>query len=116
MMRRSLEKFKKEAFKNTDVEREYRELSPAYELRKQLIRIRKSAGMTQEQLAKKLNTQKSNISRLEDVNSKISPKLSTIEKYAKATGYKLQINFIPQEFNHISASTPTPLHENAECH
>jgi hypothetical protein len=30
------------------------------------------------------------------VNSKISPKLSTIEEYARAVGYKLEINFIPQ--------------------
>ena len=43
-----------------------------------------------------LHTKKSNISRLENVNSKISPKLSTIEEYARAVGYKLEINFIPQ--------------------
>jgi transcriptional regulator with XRE-family HTH domain len=40
---------------------------------------------------KRLHTQKSNISRLENVNSKISPKLSTIEEYAKAVGFKLDI-------------------------
>ena len=54
------------------------------------------SGLTQEELAKKLHTQKSNISRLENVNSKISPRLSTIEEYAKAMGYNLEINFIPQ--------------------
>ncbi|MEA1911405.1 MAG: helix-turn-helix transcriptional regulator, partial [Spirochaetota bacterium] len=56
----------------------------------------KMAGLTQEELAKKLHTQKSNISRLENANSKISPRLSTIEEYAKAMGYNLEINFIPQ--------------------
>ena len=70
-------------------------LSPAYELRKQLIKIRKEAGLTQEKLAEILKTNKSNISRLENVNSKISPKLSTIEQYAKAVGCKLEINFTP---------------------
>ncbi len=46
-------------------------------------------------MAKILHTKKSIISRLENVNSKISPKISTIESYAKAIGYNLEINFIP---------------------
>ena len=62
----------------------------------QLTKIRKDAGFTQEELAKILHTKKSNISRLENVNSKISPKLSTIEEYARAVGYKLELNFVPQ--------------------
>ncbi len=95
-MRTSSKDFKKKAFKDPEVKKEYDQLTSAYELRKQLIKIRKNAGFTQEELAKLLNTKKSNISRLENVNSKISPKLSTIEEYARAVGYKLEINFVPQ--------------------
>ncbi len=95
-MRPSLKEFKKKALANPEVEKEYNALKPAYELRKQLIRIRKEAGFTQDELAAILRTKKSNISRLENVNSTISPKLSTIEEYAKAVGYKLKINFVPQ--------------------
>lgn len=95
-MRPTLKEFKKKALANPEVAKEYNELSPAYALRKQLIKIRKDAGLTQEELAEILHTNKSNISRLENVNSKISPKLSTIEQYAKAVGYKLEISFIPQ--------------------
>nr|WP_320009652.1 helix-turn-helix transcriptional regulator [uncultured Desulfobulbus sp.] len=95
-MRTSLKDFKKKALQKPEVKSEYDRLSSAYELRKQLIKIRKDAGFTQEELAKLLNTKKSNISRLENVNSKISPKLSTIEDYARAVGYKIEINFIPQ--------------------
>jgi len=40
----------------------------------------RSEGFTQEQMARVLKTQKSNISRLENVDSKISPTLSTIER------------------------------------
>ena len=94
-MRPTLKNFKKKALKDPEVKKEYDLLSPAYELRKQLIKIRKEAGLTQEKLAEILKTNKSNISRLENVNSKISPKLSTIEEYAKAAGCKLEINFIP---------------------
>ena len=95
-MRPTLKEFKKKALSKPEVTKEYNELSPAYALRKQLIKIRKDADLTQEELAKILHTKKSNISRLENVNSKISPKLSTIEEYAKAVGYKLEINFAPQ--------------------
>jgi len=87
--------FKKKALTNSEVKKEYDSLAPAYELRKKLIRLRRQAGLTQEEMAQLLNTKKSNISRLENVNSKISPKISTIEKYARAIGYNIDINFIP---------------------
>jgi len=95
-MRPTLKEFKTKALSNQEVAKEYRELSPAYALRKKLIKLRKDAGLTQEGIAEILHTKKSNISRLENVNSKISPKLSTIEQYAKAVGYNLEINFVPQ--------------------
>jgi len=95
MGKTTFEDFKKKAFANSEVKKEYDSLAPAYELRKRLIRLRKQAGLTQEEMAKLLNTKKSNISRLENVNSKISPTISTIEKYAKAIGYNIDVNFIP---------------------
>jgi transcriptional regulator with XRE-family HTH domain len=97
-MRPTLKDFKKKALANSAVAKEYHDLTPAYALRKKLIKIRKDAGFTQEELAEILHTKKSNISRLENVNSKISPKISTIEQYAKAVGYKIEINFVPQSY------------------
>ena len=96
MTRPTFNDFKRKALKKPEVKREYNTLTAAYSLRKQLIEIRLKAGFTQEELAEILHTKKSNISRLESVNSKISPKLSTIEEYAKAVGCKLEINFVPQ--------------------
>ena len=96
MTRSTFSNFKEKALSKPDVKAQYEELELAYELRAQLISLRKNAGITQEELAEILHTQKSNISRLENVNSKISPKISTIEDYAKAIGYKLQISFVPQ--------------------
>ena len=52
---------------------------------------RKDAGLTQEQLAKKLHTMKTAISRIENHAEDI--RLSTIEKYAEAIGKKLYISF-----------------------
>ncbi len=96
MARPTFQEFKKKALSNPEVKKSYESLSVAYGLRKRLIALRKEAGLTQENLAEILHTKKSNISRLENVNSKISPKLSTIEEYAKAVGYKVEIRFVPQ--------------------
>ncbi|WP_263081158.1 helix-turn-helix domain-containing protein [Endozoicomonas sp. Mp262] len=96
MSRPSFSNFKKKALADPKVREEYEQQELAYELRKKLISLRKEAGLTQEELADILNTQKSNISRLENVNSKMSPKLSTIEDYAKAIGYKVKISFEPR--------------------
>ena len=96
MSRPSFADFKKKALADPEVRKEYEQQELSYELRKKLIAMRKEAGLTQEELAEMLHTQKSNISRLENINSKTSPKLSTIEDYAKATGYKVKISFEPR--------------------
>ena len=50
---------------------------------------REAAGLTQEQLANKLSTKKSAISRIENHAEDI--KLSTLEKFAQALGKKLHV-------------------------
>ena len=54
-----------------------------------LRQAREAAGLTQEALAKKLKTQKTAISRIE--NHAEDLKLSTLEKVAAALGRRLQI-------------------------
>ena len=54
-----------------------------------LRKARESAGMTQEQVAKKLRTRKSAISRIE--NHADDVRLSTLRRYAKAVGASLSI-------------------------
>jgi DNA-binding XRE family transcriptional regulator len=51
---------------------------------------RKKAGLTQEQVAKKLRTKKTAISRLE--NHAVDIRLSTLERYASAIGKKIVIS------------------------
>jgi len=54
-----------------------------------LRQARESAGLTQEELAKKLHTKKSSISRIE--NHADDVRLSTLRRYADAVGANLQI-------------------------
>jgi ribosome-binding protein aMBF1 (putative translation factor) len=54
-----------------------------------LKRLREKSGLTQEQLADKLQTKKSVISRIENHSEDI--KLSTLSRYAKSLGRRIKI-------------------------
>ena len=54
-----------------------------------LRQARKESGLTQEQIAQKLNTKKSAISRIENHAEDI--RLSTLEKFAEALGKKMDV-------------------------
>lgn len=54
-----------------------------------LRQARESEGLTQEEIAKRLNTKKSAISRIENHSEDI--RLSTLRKYAKALGKEIRL-------------------------
>jgi DNA-binding XRE family transcriptional regulator len=89
--RPTLQSFKEKALKNREVKAEYDALSPLFSIKKQLVAARLSKGVTQEQIAQKIGTSKSNISRLESLNNTYMPNLGTLMKYAEALGLRLDI-------------------------
>ncbi len=64
----SFEEMKEDMLKDEEFKIEYEKLKPRYEAIEQIIRARKEQNMTQAELAKRVGTQKSNISRLESGN------------------------------------------------
>ena len=54
-----------------------------------LRQARENSGVTQEEIARKLNTKKSAISRIENHSEDI--KLSTLRKYAEALGKEIRL-------------------------
>ena len=97
--------FKKEALSNPEVLHEYQKLGPVFELKRKLLAIRQAAGMTQEQMAEALHTQKSNISRLESLNGTASPRVDTLRAYAHAAGYRLEVNFVKETLEGYSSDS-----------
>ena len=91
--RPTLTDFRKKALENPAVKTAYDELAPIFALKRQMIALRKTAGLTQEQMAERLGTKKSNISRLESLNSENSPRLATVEDYARVLGYTVKVAF-----------------------
>ena len=60
-----------------------------------LRQAREKAGLTQEQVAERLETKKSAISRIE--NSAGSLRFSTLERYARAIGWQLHLELRPPQ-------------------
>lgn len=69
----------------------YDELGPEFDLARSLIEARTRAGLTQEQLARKMDTTQSVIARLE--SGRTRPSTKTLEKLARATKTRLKISF-----------------------
>ena len=95
--RPTLKDAKAEALLNPEVKAEYDALSGAFEMKRNMIALRKAAGLTQEQMAERLGTKRSNISRLESLHSDVSPRLATIEDYARVLGYSINVGFEPAQ-------------------
>jgi ribosome-binding protein aMBF1 (putative translation factor) len=73
----------------------YEALADEFAFARQVISARSRAGLTQAQLAERMNTTQSVIARLE--GGKTRPSTRTLEKLAAATGSKLEINLVPAE-------------------
>jgi ribosome-binding protein aMBF1 (putative translation factor) len=71
------------------------ELEDEFQLAREMIGARARAGLTQEQLAARMKTTRTVISRLE--GGRMKPSTRTLERFAKATGHKLRISFEPAD-------------------
>ncbi|QXE19622.1 helix-turn-helix domain-containing protein [Clostridium sp. 001] len=80
---------KEELMKDSEFKEEYNKLKPRYELISEVIKARRELNLTQEELASRMGTQKSNISRLESGN--YNPSLDFLSKLAKGLGKEIHI-------------------------
>ena len=72
-------------------EEEYEELKIRYEIIQSVINARKKAGITQKELANRMNTKQSNISRFENGEGNFS--LKYLLKMAHCIGKNIKITF-----------------------
>ncbi|MGN6471479.1 MAG: helix-turn-helix domain-containing protein [Rhizobiaceae bacterium] len=73
---------------------EYEQADAEYAIIETLIRARNEAKLSQAELAKRIGTTQSAIARLE--SGSISPSLSTLRRYAAATGTRLHMELVPE--------------------
>ncbi len=93
MKRMRVDELQKEWMKRPAYRREYEALEEEFSLTAALIEARARAGLTQQEVAKRMKTTQAVIARLEGGGS--MPSTRTLEKYAKATGSRLKISFEP---------------------
>lgn len=77
--------------KKKEYRQAYEELAPEFALARAVIAARVTAGLTQEQLAQRMETTQSVIARLE--SGRTRPSTQTLERLAAATGTRLKISF-----------------------
>ncbi len=88
---KSLKKFKRELMASKHVRAAYDEQAPEYAIASAIIKARHERGLTQAQLAERMNTSQSYIARLE--NAKALPTMKTFLRIAEATGTTAHFSF-----------------------
>ena len=86
--------------KDYKVKTEYDALGTEFQIAAEIIKARTKAKMTQAELAEKLGTKPTAISRLESPNhGKVS--ISTLKKIAGALSCDLKIEFLPKRMSNV---------------
>ncbi len=88
------EAFLKKASKRKEFRKAYGDLEEEYRLTREMLAARSKFGLTQEAVAELMGTTKSAVSRLE-ATGKHAPSLTTLKKYARAVGCRLEVKLVP---------------------
>ncbi len=83
---------KKQLMKDPEFKKAYDELEIEFAIASASIRARKKHNLSQKQLAEKLGTKQSVISRVETAQT--TPSVSFLKRFAKAFGGKVEIKFV----------------------
>ena len=87
---KTYKQFKTELLKDKEVKKAYEKLSPEFSFIEMVISKRIEKGITQKELAEKINTRQSSISRFE--SGAYNPSLTFLRKIANALGAKVKIS------------------------
>jgi transcriptional regulator with XRE-family HTH domain len=91
----SISELKKRLMADPEFRKQYAEADAEYSIIEALIQARHAANLSQAELASRLGTTQSAIARLE--GGRVSPSLSTLRRYAQATGTRLQLQLLPEK-------------------
>ena len=96
-MRKDLKQFKARALARPDVKREYDRLAEEFEFLDEILKARTTAGLTQADVAARIGTTQSAVARLESPVGKHSPSIATLQRYASALGFRLQVRLVKEQ-------------------
>lgn len=87
---KSYKQFKIKLLKDKEIKRAYEKLGPEFVLTEMIIKKRITKGLTQKELARRIGTKQSAVSRLE--SGEYNPTLSFLQKVADALDVRLKIS------------------------
>ena len=96
-MSSSLQRFKRQALAKRGVKEAYDALDDEFAFLDEVLKARAESGLTQAEVAERVGTTQSAIARLESAAPKHSPSMATLQRYAKALGYKLEVRLVKQQ-------------------
>lgn len=88
----NIAELKKKWLKDLKVSDAFEEMKPEFEVAHALIAARVEAGLTQEEVAKRMGTTQSVVARLE--GGRTLPSIKSLYRYAEATGTKPVIHLV----------------------
>lgn len=91
---RNVRELHEEWMERPEYRAEYEALEPEFAVARALIAARIQAGLTQEQVAERMQTSQSVVARLEA--GRVRPSTRTLDRFARATGTRLRITFDPE--------------------
>ena len=93
-MSSTLKQFRTRALKRPAVRKAYDELEEEFAFLDEVLTARAEAGLTQAEVAARVGTTQSAIARLESGAQAHSPSIATLQRYAHALGYRLEIKLV----------------------
>jgi len=88
---KNYQKLKKQLLEDKEIKKEYELLESEFQVKQKLIELRLQKKITQQELARKMGTKQSSISRFE--KQLVNPTLSFLSRLSAALGKKLVIDF-----------------------
>ena len=105
-MASALRQFRRRAFARSEVKTAYDGLADEFAFLNEVLRARVESGLTQAEVAKRVGTTQSAIARLESATPKHSPSIATLQKYARALGYRVEVRLVQPR--RVTRRTPRP--------
>lgn len=95
-MASSFKKFRSRALARPAVKKAYDALAEEFAFLDEVLKARAASGLTQAQVAERVGTTQSAIARLESGTAKHSPSIATLQRYARALGYRVEVRFVKE--------------------
>jgi transcriptional regulator with XRE-family HTH domain len=93
-MASSFKKFRAQALARPEVRKAYDDLAEEFAFLDEVLKARAAAGLTQAEVAARVGTTQSAIARLESAAPQHSPSVATLQRYARALGYRLEVRLV----------------------